>query len=87
MDTRNEDYRLIEQGLKSGNREDVRQATIAKERIDAESRATREHRAALVKAHRSGDRGELEKIHKQLEVENRRIKEQVEKYYARRSSF
>lgn len=87
MDTRKEDFKLIEQGLKSRNDNDRRQAFIAKERILSESASTKKAREELVDAHRSGNRGKMEELHHRLEVENKRVKEQIERYYSGRRGF
>lgn len=86
-DTRNEDYKIIEKGLKSRDFNEQRQAYIARERINSESCETRHMREQLVEAHRHGDRGAVEEISKRLEPEGKRIKENVEKYYMERKGF
>lgn len=87
MDTRKEDYKTIEQGLNSKDPHEKRQAYIARERIRAESNQSKRGREKLVEAHRGGNRGEIDKIHRQLEGENKRIKGNIEKYYSRRSGY
>jgi hypothetical protein len=87
METRTDDYKIIEKGLNSSNPHDRRQAWIAKERIKAESRESRMMRERLVEAHRHNDRGEIERIHRQLEPENKRVKESIERYYSERGGY
>jgi hypothetical protein len=86
-DTRIEDYKTIEQGLRSRDPNGQRQAYIAKQRIDSESSETRRLRERLVDAHRHHDRGAIEEISRRLAPEGKRIKENVEKYYINRKGY
>ena len=86
-DTRKDDYKTIEQGLKSKDFNEQRQAHIAKERIDAESGESRRLREKLVEAHRHRDRNEIEHLSQELVPESRRIKENIEKYYMGRKGY
>ena len=87
MDNREHDRKIIEQGLKSKNPNDKRQARIANERINAESKETRQMRDQLVEAHKSKNKGKIEELHHKMEGEGKRVKEQIERYYSGRPSL
>lgn len=84
MDSREHDYNLIQQGLKSKNPVDRKQAKMAEQRIKSESKEVRKLREELLTAHRSGNKGRVEELHHKLWIPNKRIKERVEKYYGKR---
>jgi hypothetical protein len=83
MDTRSADYEAIQKGLNSRNPEERRQATMAKERISAESSQTRAAREELAQAHMYRDRGKIEELHHKLKDEGEDIKRKVEAHYGR----
>jgi len=62
-DFREADRKLIDQGLKSKDANDRRQAQIAKDRINSESSKIRDMRESLVRAHREGNKAEIADIH------------------------
>jgi len=62
-DFREADRKLIDQGLKSKDANDRRQAQIAKDRINGESSKIRDMRENLVRAHREGNKAEIADIH------------------------
>ena len=86
-DTRRNDYEEIEKGLKSRDHNEQRQAYIAKQRIDSESKESRLLREKLVEAHRHNDKRQIEKISQMLAPEGKRIKENVQNYYIGRKGF
>lgn len=87
MDTRKDDYKIIEQGLKSSDPETRRQAHIAKEKVGAESDKVRGMRQELVDAHRSGNKGRIEEIHHKMRDASEETRQKIERYYGRRSGF
>jgi len=84
MDTRRHDREIIEKGLKSKDPNDRRQAKIANERINAESKGTREMRNELVEAHKYGNKGKIEELHHRMKGEGGHVKKQIERYFSGR---
>jgi len=70
-DNRSADRDLIEKGLRSGDPNVVRQADLARGRLNKESAAVRSMREALVKAHRDNNKDEIADIHDFVERHDR----------------